>query len=378
MTEAASPVAAAVDHLLPGLARVRLVDPTEGDAAAVARQLGPTRAPVEGGADLTIRFVDRLPVSSPLRLLRSPRRRVHRRGVPRAAGQAQGQRSAVLVPLERVGQPCEIVCEHGAPAVPLLIPILNLTVLAGGALPLHAAAFLHEGVGAVVTGWSKGGKTEALLSFVDRGATYIGDEWVYLSGDGRTATGIPEPIRVWDSHLQTVPHHWHDLPLGSRARLRGIRALRSLHDRIPPGARQTKAGRLAERALPLIEGQSHVDLEPAGLLGAAAGAASGPFDRLFLVVSAGARRHRGDAGRAPGGGRAHGVLPPVRTPRPHGVVLEVPLRLPRGRQPPAGDGRGGRAQAAARGHGRQAGVDGRAPLPGRHPGAVRRHGPCLR
>lgn len=285
MTDVAPPVAAAVDHLLPGLARVRLIDPTEGDAAAVARQLGPTRAPVEGDADLTIRFVDRLPVSSPLRLLGARDAGFTDEGflVLRAKHKASAR---VLVPLDRVGQPCEIVCEHGAPAVPLLIPILNLTVLAGGALPLHAAAFLHEGVGAVVTGWSKGGKTEALLSFVDRGATYIGDEWVYLSGDGRTATGIPEPIRVWDSHLQTVPHHWHDLPVGSRARLRGIRALRSLHDRIPPGARRTKAGRLAERALPLIEGQSHVDLEPAGLLGAVEGAASGPFDRLFLVVSA--------------------------------------------------------------------------------------------
>jgi hypothetical protein len=274
-----------VDHLLPGLVRVRLLDPEPRDAAAVARQLGPTQAPVAGEADLTIRFVDRIAPSSRLRLLGAHEAAFTDDGflVLRAKHKA---RARVLVPLDRVGRPCEVVCEHGAPAVPLLIPILNLTVLAGGSLPLHAAAFVDDGVGAVVTGWSKGGKTEALLSFVDAGATYVGDEWVYLSGDGRTVTGIPEPIRVWDSHLRTVPHHWRNVPLGARARLRSIRAARDLVDRLPPGARRSKPGRLAERALPLLEGQAHVDLAPAGLLGATAGAASGPFDRLFWVVSA--------------------------------------------------------------------------------------------
>ena len=35
----------------------------------------------------------------------------------------------------------------GLPAVPLLIPIVNLTALANGALPMHASAFTHDGVG---------------------------------------------------------------------------------------------------------------------------------------------------------------------------------------------------------------------------------------
>jgi hypothetical protein len=274
-----------VDHVLPGLARVRLLDPEPGDADAVARQLGPTQAPVEGTADLTVRFVDRVPLSSPLRWLGA-----HEAGftddgflVLRAKHKA---RARVLVPLGQVGRPCEIVCERGVPAVPLLVPVLNLTVLGRGAVPLHAAAFVHEGVGAVVTGWSKGGKTEALLSFVDRGATYVGDEWVYLSGDGGTVTGIPEPIRVWDSHLRTVPHHWHDVPASGRARLRVISGVRDLVDRLPRGVRRSKLGRAADRVLPLLEAQAHVDLTPAALVGAGHGAVVAPFDRLFWVVSA--------------------------------------------------------------------------------------------
>ncbi len=105
----------------------------------------------------------------------------------------------VQIPFAEIGQQqCRIVCATGLPAVPLLIPILNLTALNRGILPLHASAFRYQDVGVLTTGWSKGGKTETLLAFMDRGANYIGDEWVYISDDGRHMTGIPEPIRVWE------------------------------------------------------------------------------------------------------------------------------------------------------------------------------------
>ncbi len=61
---------------------------------------------------------------------------------------------------------CEIVCERGRARVPLLTANVNLVVLGNGALPLHAAAFRFDGTGVLVTGWSKGGKTETLLAFM--------------------------------------------------------------------------------------------------------------------------------------------------------------------------------------------------------------------
>lgn len=67
--------------------------------------------------------------------------------------------------------------------MPLLIALVNATALSKGVLPLHASAVTFEGTGPLVAGWSKGGKTEALLSFMRRGALYVGDEWVYLSAD---------------------------------------------------------------------------------------------------------------------------------------------------------------------------------------------------
>jgi len=175
----------AIDYDLHGLAGVRVVGATARDAAVVDRQLGPIRGPLRRDPDIVVRFVDHLDVEGPLRLLG-----VDDAGftddaflVLRARHKA---RARVLIPLDRIGRRCEIVCERGLPAVPLLIATLNLTVLARGALPLHASAFFHEGRGVVVTGWSKGGKTEAVLAFVARGARFVGDEWVYVGPDGAT------------------------------------------------------------------------------------------------------------------------------------------------------------------------------------------------
>jgi hypothetical protein len=81
----------------------------------------------------------------------------------------------VQIPMDQIGLQCEIVCERGLSAVPLLIPIINLTALHKGCLPLHAAGFVYNDVGALIAGWSKGGKTEALLAFMAQGARYVGD-----------------------------------------------------------------------------------------------------------------------------------------------------------------------------------------------------------
>src|SRR3990172_3169438 len=107
--------------------------------------------------------------------------------------------------------------------------------LARGALPLHASAFLWNGTGALATGWAKGEKTEALLAFLTEGATYVGDEWVYLAGDGARVFGIPEPIRIWDWQLEHVPWLGRRLPRGERARLAALRALSRVAARIGAG-----------------------------------------------------------------------------------------------------------------------------------------------
>jgi hypothetical protein len=262
-----------IDYDLHGLAGIRLLGAAPADARAVDRQLGPIRAPLRRDPDLVVRFVDRLDVGGPVRLL----------GVGDAGftGDAflvlrsrHKARARVRIALADLGRGGEIVCERGLPEVPLLIAALNLTVLARGALPLHASAFLHDGRGVVVTGWSRGGKTESLLAFMAHGARFVGDEWVYVEADGATVHGIPEPLRLWDWQLRQLPTLRARVGRVDRARLAALR-----------GAVAATGGRRARRVRVAMAEQLHVDIAPQLLFAPADIALSAPFDRLFLVGS---------------------------------------------------------------------------------------------
>jgi hypothetical protein len=262
-----------IDYDVHGAVGVRLLDASAADAAAVDRQLGPIRAPLRREPDIVVRFVDRVPCSGPVRLL----------GLGEAGftddaflllRSRHKARARVRVDLATIGARSEIVSEHRVPAIPLLVAIVNLTALAKGLLPLHASAFVHDGTGIVATGWSKGGKTEAMLAFMQRGGRFVGDEWVHIAADGAQVHGLAEPIRLWDWHLRQLP----DL----RRRV-GRRQLRRL-DALRLAARA--AGRVgAPRVTALLDRQLYADVAPGRLFDAEAVALSGRFDRLFLMGS---------------------------------------------------------------------------------------------
>lgn len=279
--QGASDATRTVDFDLHGLVGVRLIDPSPADSAAVERQLGPLRTELRREPDIVVRFVDRLELTAPIRLL----------GVDDAGFTDEGflilrsrhkSKARVLLPLHDVGAQPEIVCERGLAAVPLLIPILNLTALANGALPLHAAAFSYQDVGIVATGWSKGGKTESLLAFAARGARYVADEWAYVSGDGAHVYGIPEPVRLWDWHLRQAPHFRDRVGRKRRARLGALR-LAAATERGARALRRGRRGGAVDRVYALIRGQLHVDAEPEALFGERL--PSTTFDRLFFLMS---------------------------------------------------------------------------------------------
>ncbi len=205
---------------LHGLLTIGLVDADRSDVKVIARQLGPLPQidAVGGDSDMTIRFVDRLDVRGTLRQL----------GREAAYGDdaflvLRGRRKTtvrVKIPVAEIGTtPLEIVAERGLSAVPFLLPILMLTLLSKGVVPVHASAFVANGRGTLVTGWAKGGKSEALLAFADHGATYVGDEWVFVTADGAAMAGLPEPMRLWDWQLAMVPRLRRQIGLGRRLRL---------------------------------------------------------------------------------------------------------------------------------------------------------------
>ena len=252
-----------VDFDLHGIVGVRLIDASPAEERMITRQLGPIQSRLNRDPDIQIRFVDRLLHESALRLL----------GVDDAAFNKdaflvlRGQRKSrvrVQIPFHRIGGHCEIVCQRDLTAVPLLTSIVNLTMLGKGFLPLHASAFSYNDQGVLVTGWAKGGKTETLLAFLSNGASYVGDEWIYLSLDGRLALGIPEPIRIWGWHLEELPVLKNKLSRRDRWKLRSLGlAARSLKKMGRNGDAPPSPGRdLVRRLGHLVNGRLHVHIEP--------------------------------------------------------------------------------------------------------------------
>jgi hypothetical protein len=286
LTEVAAPrptdAAPRTDFDLHGIVGVRLIGADARDRAAIVRQVGPIEKPLDREPDVVIRFVDRLETNGRVRLL----------GLDDAGFTDDAflvlrakhkVRAKVQIPFDRIGRRCEIMCERGLPAVPHLVAIVNLTALAKGSLPLHASAFRWEGVGVLATGWAKGGKTESLLAFATNGAQYVGDEWIYLSGDGRSMRGIPEPIRLWKWHVDEVPGIRARLAPAERLRLGALDALARIADRGSAGS--GKLPRLLQRLAPILRRQAYVQLPPRFLFGEDRLAADAAPDRVFWMAS---------------------------------------------------------------------------------------------
>jgi hypothetical protein len=270
---------------LHGILTIGLVGATPEELAGVRRQLGPLRE-LRGVAacDLTVRFVD--PADAPAGL----------RFVGRDAGASddsfvvlRGRRQTdvrVRVPVEQIGDlPIEIVVERGPRMIPYLLPIVLLSALARGWIPVHASAFVADGRGVLVTGWAKGGKTETLLAFADRGAAYVGDEWVLVSPDGTKMAGVQESMRVWDWQLAMVPGIRRRIGLDRRFRLGsaaiGARSLASAARLPVVGA--SGAGDAARRIGAILERQRAIQLAPGRIFGGGVLGGPRPLDHVLLV-----------------------------------------------------------------------------------------------
>jgi hypothetical protein len=241
----------AQDFDVGGMVRVRLIGAGPDDANRASRQLGLDPTEPAGEADLTIRFEARLDVPAPLRIIGDDEA-----GFDDGGFVILGRGSArAIVPFDGLGQAGTIVARRGA-GVPHLVPIINLTMLGKGILPLHASAFTYGGRGFVAPAWSKGGKTEVLLAFMAAGASLIADEWTYITPDGRLS-GFRGPMRLLAWHLGQLPN--------LRRRL---------------GMRRS----LTLAAVDSLRGGGHIDVPPADLFGPERCSHSGQLDEVLLLV----------------------------------------------------------------------------------------------
>lgn len=266
-----------------GVLGIRLLDPSPADVAAVSKQLGMLKKPLLREPDVTFRFMGRLPY---------PPKQASEREQEKSAEEAffvfgeKTQRVLARIPFDRLGSPCEIVCQRGLRSVPLLMPILSLTALAKGLVSVHASAFVYRGTGILVVGQAESGKTTMLLGFASKGAEYIGDEWVLVDGNGQAMYGLRRDIELSPSHFETVPEVRRMI---KRSRLWPFEGLRCV------GGIQQIIGRVVGRsftthALKAISGLQRRILpkvEPQAVFGGRVGSLIAKPGKVFLLISHG-------------------------------------------------------------------------------------------
>ncbi len=76
-----------------------------------------------------------------------------------------------------------------------------------------------KGKGILLAGWAESGKTEAMLGFLQAGATFVSDKWTIVDGKGPSILHFPTPI--------TVRHWMIDLIPGLSNRLKTTERLRA-------------------------------------------------------------------------------------------------------------------------------------------------------
>ena len=271
-----------LDHTLHGLITIRLMDAPPSAVRELEFLLGPSVGRPAEQPDITIIYAGGLSSGGGLRHI----------GLNESAFDTQrffllNERGrGATFDFERLGEPCTFVCEPGGSVFPYLLPVISLRLLRKGYVMLHAASFVYEGTGVLVTGWQKGGKTETLLGFMAAGAQYLADEWTILSPAEGKMWGIPGTLQIWDWHLRHLPEYWARLRPAERARLRLLRLYQRAYRYVPRGWRGRGPGGQWLERLSLDGGNAlvgQVRSAPGRLFGEQVRQGPAPIDVVFLA-----------------------------------------------------------------------------------------------
>ena len=210
-----------VDFDILNVVGVRLENATAKQIAVISRQLGPPADAGRADPDILIRMVDKHAAFREMRLIGIQDSGFNDEGFFIVRDEKKDLQWA-RIDFQRISEPLTIHCTGGglASVSSLLTPILNFMMLAKDYIPLHAAAFEYLGKGVLLTGWSKSGKTETLLAFMEAGAKYIGDEYIYIDLNGDRMYGIKKPVTLWEWHLAELKRYWPAIDGKERHRIR--------------------------------------------------------------------------------------------------------------------------------------------------------------
>ena len=274
----------AVDFAIHGIVTVRLVDPSPRTIAAFSRRWGPA---IEESPDLEPDIVIRSePNLGPGTLDYIGLNFAGTSGSDFYVLDRVSGKPVVRIPFEDVGDRCELIAGRDWSSLPLLTDIINYRFLAKGFIPLHASAVSYRGVGVLGMGWPKGGKTGAMLAFLNHGAAFIGDEWILLSDDGDTALALPLPIGISEWQFDQVPNLVPSIDIQKRSVFRTIHLLESLHGTLERSRFSKSApAKLLRKGLPGLRSQLTVTKSRNALVGVEIGELQTSVNSVFLLIA---------------------------------------------------------------------------------------------
>jgi hypothetical protein len=277
------PSISTMDFDIHGIVGIRIINAPVKHAAALIRRLGEARQALDQDPDIIVRFEESISTG-----------RLAFLGLNSAAFSDEGffllnrlnGQAIARIPFDKIGEQCEIMCHTGTNSIPLLFEIIRFTLLKKNYIPLHASAFVYAGTGVLVLGWTKGGKTEMLLSFANRGAYYVGDEWVVLSSDGQEMFGLPISIALWDWQFKYIPSLLPRIGTSKKIMFRGIHFLDVIHRVI---RRHLSSGvfplEVLDKIIPLAKGQLKIRELPQVIFKRQLYNAIARPDKVFLSMS---------------------------------------------------------------------------------------------
>ncbi len=267
-----------INLVVAGYLTIRVVGARVSEVAVICRQIAAEADPpgtIASDPDLVLRFAQ-----TP-RARASPPSRPGRGACPGVSTVSRAvPGGGVMLAFDRLGvTPLEVIVTRPSSLKALVGPLVRLLLLIKGLVPLHVTAFDYAGRRLVAGGWSGGGKTAALLAFLERGASHVTSEWLFLDRAGRTALALDHPIRIRRDHLVTSPSLRASLPRSTSLRLA---AIADSAFTVRSAAALAGQQALGDRVASGLERRAYVDVPPARL--AARAPVGRPIDTIFLMA----------------------------------------------------------------------------------------------
>jgi hypothetical protein len=138
--------------------------------------------------------------------------------------------SKAIIPFDKIGEKCEIICEADLVNIPLLHEIILFSFLKKNWVAIHSSSFVFNGKGALILSWSNGGKTSTLLSFLKNGAEFVSDEWTIISEKGESLHRLPSELSIWEWYFKDIKNILPKINIQQKINFSLIHAILKIND----------------------------------------------------------------------------------------------------------------------------------------------------